>query len=418
MHIVIIGGGAAGMISAHYLAQFHRVTLIEREPILGGNIRTLNGNVTTEQLPPDIVIDNGVIEFHLDHSPGLIEVLADLGLALEPVTGGSTSLFLEDGRSYHMPDAIRAQSPRFVKRWPRYLQLAMVLRHLVPIRRGMGKHISNMNSEVGDFLRDDPMSDWIRMLLMYAYSIPFANIDGFPARLAIPTLLQCTIGTRWARLSGGVYRYINAIMRQANPNLCVMTGQSVRGILRDETGVAVPLDDRLLRADKLVLAVTPDQVLTLLAEPDEQELRWFTPWQENIATTVIHTDTSIYSPWGQPGYTEFDVFEKSGGADAGYNAYLNHLCGLPGNIGDQYFLAYNLDDRIDPQAIVHRQRHRTPLYTVAAHRQVEAIKSANGSRNTYFAGAYLYNGLHEGAAQSALALRDLLCSEAVLTGRN
>ena len=42
------------MISAHYLSKHHQVTVIEREPILGGNIRTLNGNVATKRIPSEI----------------------------------------------------------------------------------------------------------------------------------------------------------------------------------------------------------------------------------------------------------------------------------------------------------------------------------------------------------------------------
>jgi len=57
------------MATAHYLARTHQVTILERQPMAGGNIRTLSRNVETKNLPADVFMDNGVIEFHRDHSP-------------------------------------------------------------------------------------------------------------------------------------------------------------------------------------------------------------------------------------------------------------------------------------------------------------------------------------------------------------
>jgi len=148
-------------------------------------------------------------------------------------------------------------------------------------------------------------------------------------------------------------------------------------------------------------------LLRLLDDASEEEHTWFSNWQANYAETVIHTDESLYADWELRGFTEFDVFEKEGGNDAGYNAWLNRLCGLPDGHDTNYFLAFNLEDRIDPRKILDRQRHHTPRYTAQAVASVNEIKAANGRNNTYYAGAYLYNGLHEGAIQSALAIKSL-----------
>ena len=46
MKIAIIGGGASGMVTAYLLnKKGHNVTVFEKQPILGGHIRTLNKNV-------------------------------------------------------------------------------------------------------------------------------------------------------------------------------------------------------------------------------------------------------------------------------------------------------------------------------------------------------------------------------------
>jgi predicted NAD/FAD-binding protein len=160
--------------------------------------------------------------------------------------------------------------------------------------------------------------------------------------------------------------------------------------------------------DVVIFATPPDQVLKLLADPTETERRLFGPWKANFAATVIHTDLSIYDRFEVRHYTEFDVFETNNGLDAGYNAYLNRLCGISPNHPVAYNLAYNLADQINPELIVHTQHHHTPLYETGSFKTRDQIIAINGQNRTFHAGAYLGNGLHEGAITSAFTVARLL----------
>lgn len=86
--------------------------------------------------------------------------------------------------------------------------------------------------------------------------------------------------------------------------------------------------------------------------------------------------------------------------------YLNHLCGINGNI--PYSLSYNLKSLIDPNKIIHTLKHETPFYQVKSFAYRNEIIKSNGENNTYHAGAYLGDGLHEGAAQSAKRIESLI----------
>ncbi|MEM7116284.1 MAG: hypothetical protein AAF614_27870 [Chloroflexota bacterium] len=164
-----------------------------------------------------------------------------------------------------------------------------------------------------------------------------------------------------------------------------------------------------MQFDKVIFATPPDQVLKLLGDPSEAERKRFGAWRANIATTIIHTDVGFYRRFKSVHYTEFDVFEKAEG-DAGYNAFLNRLCGLT-DAAPHYNLAYNLTEWVDPNQIIQTQQHHTPLYTVDAMRYRNEVIATNGENHTYHAGAYLGNGLHEGAISSGLVVSRLLGGE-------
>uniref|UniRef100_UPI00286BE6E6 NAD(P)/FAD-dependent oxidoreductase n=1 Tax=Chamaesiphon sp. OTE_75_metabat_556 TaxID=2964692 RepID=UPI00286BE6E6 len=99
MKIAIIGGGASGMVTAYLLdKQGHQVTVFEREPMLGGHIRTLNQNVQPNHSDCDLVLENGVLEFPTSFD-NFMDLMGELGVELELVNIGS-ALFMKNGNHY------------------------------------------------------------------------------------------------------------------------------------------------------------------------------------------------------------------------------------------------------------------------------------------------------------------------------
>ncbi|NOQ94180.1 MAG: amine oxidase, partial [Methylophaga sp.] len=84
------------------------------------------------------------------------------------------------------------------------------------------------------------------------------------------------------------------------------------------------------------------------------------------------------------------------------------LCGINSQADTHFSLAYNLNQHIDPNKIIDLQQHYSPAYNVEAVRYRQEILETNGENNTYHTGAYLFEGLHEGAITSAIAVSDLL----------
>ncbi len=410
--MAIIGGGAAGMITAYLLDPAHQVTVFERQAILGGNIRTLGRNVPCDALPAGLFLDAGVIEFSPEHFPTLHRLFALLGVETRPVPA-TTAHITASGRHYFSAGKLAASDLPPLPRAAALLRLLSLAPALLRFRWRAQRAAEEalMRCSVGEFLGRgrSPLHEWLRLLLVYGYSIPRDQIDAMPAALAVPTLLRFTGETTWTSVVGGIYRYIERIVEALRGE--VRTEAIIDGIRRGEDGAWVQrrgADPE--RFDAVVLAAPPDQVLRLLRDPTSAEERRFSAWRGNDAEALIHTDSGMYRRRGIADYSEFDVFADP----PGYNAYLNRLSGLPPSHPVDYHFAYNLGAEIDPSAILHVQRHRTPLYTVASLASRPEIIAANGENHTYYAGAWLGEGLHEGAVVSALEVARRLGGRALL----
>jgi uncharacterized protein len=408
MKIAIIGGGASGMVTAYLLdKQGHQVTVFERESILGGHIRTLNQNIQPNHSDCNLVLENGVLEFPTSFH-NFMNLMTELGVELESVNIGS-ALFLKNGNHYLSKVAIDRNFTgihwliEHLRMNLFYLRAASLL-----IAAKSWKAIDFHDRSLADQFKQPYLQNiWLKLFAMYSYSIPFSQIDDCPAELVIPTLRD-DVFVNWVRIKGGVYSYIQKIINRFKGE--ILLGVEIAAIHRTTTGITVELTtDKIQEFDKVVFAIPPDMVLKLLADPQPAEIDRFTAWQANHVQTLLHTDAGMYAPYLIQEGSEFDFFETDQPNDHwGYNARLNQLCGITSSI--QYSLSFNLESLIAPDQILHIQQHHTPLYTVAAFRDRQEIIRTNGEYNTYHVGAYLGDGLHEGAITSAIRVAELIAA--------
>lgn len=423
MKIAIIGGGASGMVSAYLLdQQGHQVTVFESQPMLGGHIRTLNKNVQPNHSNCSQVLENGVLEFPSAFH-NFLALMQTLEVELEPVDIGSglflppsfSGSFSGEGHRHILSGALIRKNFTGLRRLLEYWRLDTFY------ARSAGFWLRMQFPKTQDFY-DQPMSlhlprrclrnDWLRLLTMYSYSMPFELIDDFPAELAIPALRQY-IFAKWFRIKGGVYSYIEKILAKFGGE--IRLNADIKGVTRSFDSVMVELSEGGESFDKVVFSTPPDQVLKLLADPSGAECDRFSRWLANPVQTVLHCDTAMYKPYGITQYGEFDFFHTDSGW--GYNAALNQLCGITAGstVGstakESYSLAFNLERLIDPEKILHIQSHHTPHYSVESFHFRDEVVATNGENNTYYAGAYLADGLHEGAVTSAMRVAQLIGGE-------
>ncbi|MBL1178118.1 FAD-dependent oxidoreductase, partial [Pantanalinema sp. GBBB05] len=361
MKIAIIGGGASGMITAFLLdRQGHDITVYERQPRLGGHIRTLNKNIHAATDCPEL-LEAGVLEFPVAFT-NFLQLMQLLEVPLEPVEVGS-GIFFQDGRHFLSPGMIE-RNFQGLKKWQEVLHIESLYARSLGL--WLRTHLTAQSSLKGQSLSvyltpETPQTTWVKLLTMYSYSMPYETIANFPADLAIPALRRYVF-ERWVRIKGGVYSYIEKILARLRGEVILNT--EITAIRRSNH--AVQIQGRIASSqsfdrqfDRVVFATPPDQVLQLLIDPRPEEVRRFQAWQPNYATTVLHRDRQLYAPYGIQQGSEFDFFQTNTGW--GYNAYLDRLCGVTSP--QAYSLAFNLQDAIAPESIIHVQSHHTPFYT-------------------------------------------------------
>jgi len=403
MRIAVIGGGASGMVTAYLLdKQGHQVTVFEQQPILGGHIRTLNKNVLPNRSACSEILESGVLEFPTAFHD-FMALMQELEVELEPVSLGS-GLFLQDGSHFLSGIAIQ-------KNFTGVHKLIEHLRLDTIYARSAGIWLRTRFADLPDFY-NQPLSNylkrpcirntWLKLLVMYSYSMPFDLIDDFPAELAIP-VLRDYVAVNWVRVKGGVYSYIEQILARFKGE--IRLNAEIDRIFRSSDSIKIAqMTGAMQKFDKVVFATPPDQVMALLENPTDAETRRFSAWKASTAISSVHNDASMYNRYGIQQPSEFDFFQTE--TRWGYNGHLNQLCGI--SSPEHYFLSFQLEELIARDRIIHVQKHHIPLYTTESFRYRDEVVATNGENNTYHAGAYLGDGLHGGAISSAFRVAQLI----------
>lgn len=403
MRIAIIGGGASGMVAAYLLdKQGHHVTVFERQSTLGGHIRTLNKNVQPNQSDCHEILENGVLEFPTVFR-SFMALMQELEVELEPVKIGS-AMFLKNGSHFLSNEMIQKNLTGF-KKWMEHLRLDSLYANSIRLwlRTKSAKQQDLYNQPLSAYLKRPCIRNtWLKLLVMYSYSMPLEMIDDFPAELALP-VLRNDVAVNWVRIKGGVYTYIEKILARFKGE--VVLNADVEYIVRSSNTVKIKRSlIETQEFDKVVFATPPDQVMALLADPTNDEIRRFSAWRANYATTLLHKESAIYDRYGIKQPSEFDFFETD--SRWGYNSCLNQLCDIKSP--QSYFLSFQLEELIPRDRIIHIQEHHTPLYTTESFKYRDEVIATNGDYNTYHVGAYLGDGLHEGAVSSAMRVAQLV----------
>ncbi|MDJ0821772.1 MAG: FAD-dependent oxidoreductase [Paracoccaceae bacterium] len=403
--IAVIGAGISGMGAAHMLGDDHRVTLYEAEPRLGGHARTLIKGKRGDQ-----PVDTGFIVFNYANYPHLAELFARLDV---PVVKSNMSFgaSLKGGAlEYGLRDlgAIFAQKRNLMS--PKYLRM---LRDILKFNARALEESRDRTLSLGDFLEKMGTGDWFRDFYLLPlsgaiWSTPVEKILDFPAHALIQffenhALLNYSGQHQWYTIDGGSVEYVrrlgNAMTQQG---VRLRLGAPVDAVRRTFNGVEVKAGGAEWEAyDDVIFATHSDDSLCLLSDATEAEKRSLGAVAYQPNHVVLHADESVMpkakAVWSSWNYTETAQKEMNA-IDLTY--WMNCLQPIPKD--DPMFVTLNSVRPIREELIYDETVLRHPVYDLEALDAQQMVADMNGTRRTWFCGAWMKNGFHEDGLASAV----------------
>ncbi len=408
MRIAVVGSGIAGLSAAWLLDPYHRVTLIEAHPRLGGHSHTVDAVVNGRRIP----VDTGFIVYNERNYPNLTALFRHLGVATAD-SNMSFGFSQADGAFEYASvtwPALFAQRRRLAD--PRHYVLLL--------------GIVRFNRRAADYLAsgaaDMPLGEWFvrhgvprivarRFVLPMAaaiWSAPIANVLRFSARSFLTFfdrhgLLTVTEQPQWRTVVGGSRNYVERMAKGLRGD--VRRATPIRAVRRVEGGVVVTdamgTDDRF---DAVVMASHADETRPIIADRSAREdavLARF-PYQANRA--VLHSDASLM-PKRRRAWASWN-FITGKSSDPAMPVSVTYWMNSLQNVDPAYplFVSLNPLTEPDPDLVHARMDYAHPVFdtaTVAAQAELASIQGGGG---IWYAGAWCGYGFHEDGLASALAV--------------
>ena len=410
--IAVVGGGITGMAAAYHLSPTCQVTLFEAEPRLGGHARTVMAGKNGDQ-----PVDTGFIVFNRVNYPHLTRLFEELDV---PIANSDMSFAasIDGGRMEYglrNAQALFGQPSNLLR--PGFLRM---LRDLMRFNAQAERLADDDSVTLGEFLDTLGLGPWFRDYYIAPisgaiWSTPKEEVLAFPAQALVRFfrnhhLMQLSGQHQWLTVEGGSIEYVRRLeaalrargvtLHLGMPVESIARGPGVTDIARGP-GVTVRAGGAPQDFDEVILATHSDDSLRLLADPskDEAEALGAVKYQPNDA--VLHADPRVMPKrrvtWSSWNYVEHPG-HKAGPIDLTY--WMNSLQPIPES--DPHFVTLNSRIEIDERLVYDRVTFRHPVYDLGALAAQKRIAAMNGTRNTWFCGAWMKNGFHEDGYGSAM----------------
>ena len=423
--VAVIGSGIAGLAAAHGLAGHAQVTLYEAGAYFGGHTHTVD--VTLDGVTHGV--DTGFLVLNERTYPRLLALFAELGVELAPSEmsfsvqapgpGGRTLEWSGNSLNSLFAQRRNLANPRFLRMLADLLRFNRVTTALA--RAGSE---AALDQSIADFLAEQRFGpefrDWYFLpMIGCIWSCPVDQMLRFPIGTMIRFchnhgLLQIAGRPRWHTVRGGARTYVRRMLASI-PDARLNT--PVRRVLRAppgggngrSAGAWVATDAGTQRFDAVVLACHSDQALTLLADasPEERAVLGAIRYQPNRA--VLHTDAalmpSLRRAWAAWNYERSPHAEREQAAVC-LHYWLNVLQPLP--FSTPLFVSLNPHAEPRPDTVLGRFDYAHPVFDRAAVAAQARLPALQGSRDTWFCGAWTGYGFHEDGLRSGQTVCDAL----------
>jgi predicted NAD/FAD-binding protein len=405
MRIAVIGSGISGIAAAHFLAPQHDVTLFEAATRLGGHTNTVRLDLPDETHQ----VDTGFIVHNRDNYPVFCSLLDTWGVQTQESEMSFSVSCARSGLEFAGTDLNGLFAQRRNAARPEFWSLLKEIARFGVV----GRRFLAANSDApdgpttGEFLAEHRFSrtfvdSYLVPLGSAIWSADPAGFGRFPARALLHFLdnhglLTLVKRPAWRTITGGSQQYLDAALRQMRVD--VRLASPVQKLRRDPDGAEVLTDRGPERFDAVVSAVHSDQALRMLADPTdaEREILGAVRYQRNVA--VLHTDERLL-PSSPRAWAAWNYHRPSVDRGLPTVTYLmNRLQRLESD--RQICVTLNREDEIRADRVHATIEYHHPVYDHAAFAAQRRWHEINGTRRTWYCGAWWGYGFHEDGAASA-----------------
>lgn len=405
--IAVIGSGISGLVCAYLLSRKHDVHLFEANESLGGHTHT----VAVENTDETVNIDCGFIVFNKKTYPNFTKLLELENIAYQPSEMSFSFYDPENGFYYngHSLNSLFADKRNLTNPFF-YTMLIDILKFNFSSKRLL-KNAALEDITLEDYLSKRHysklfISSYLIPMISAIWSCPQDKVLQMPLSFLIQFynnhgLLDLYSRPPWYVIQNGSSRYITKLIARFKDNIHVSS--KVNKISRVNNHVLLHVNHGTHTFDKVIIATHSDEALKLLDEPSNHEVNILSNFLYQNNQITLHTDTRILPP-NKKAWASWNYYKNNTGVCT-LNYYANRLQSLKDKT--DYIVSVNLKDEIAKHSIIREINFSHPIFSSAAIKAQQNADVLNGSRNTYFCGAYWGNGFHEDGVVSALKV----CSE-------
>ena len=414
MKIAIIGTGISGLTAGYLLHKKHDVTVYEKNAFIGGHTATKD-IVWDGQ---DYAIDTGFIVFNDWTYPNFIKLLDKLNVASQPTKMGfsvtnKSSDYEYAGENFNTLFAQRSNllNP---KHWKMLLDIVRFNKEsLADFKNGK----LDPHETLGHYLERNRYSDAFKenYLLPMGAAIWSSSLVGmldFPALFFVRFfsnhgLLSVTNRPTWRVIKGGSRSYITPLTEGFSDS--IVTSANIDSVRRTEQGVEILRNGEVELFDQVIFACHSDEALSLLQDPSQKETGCLSAIGYRENNVVLHVDQKML-PKRKKAWSSWNYLlghDRNGLPILTYN--MNILQGVDAPV--QFCVTLNDNASIQKDFILGQYQYAHPVFTAEAINAQARWADINGVNNTWFCGAYWFNGFHEDGVKSALRVAEHLGGE-------
>jgi uncharacterized protein len=405
MRVAVIGAGVSGLSAAWALSASADVTLFEKDARLGGHANT----TTVDYDGTPIAVDTGFIVYN-DLNYPLLTALFD-HLSVETIASDMSFAFTQKGGLEWSSNGLgglfawkrNAANPAFLG------MLAEIVRFSTTARRDLDAGALGDESLEAYLKRRGFGRDFLRNYLLpmgaAIWSTPEEEMLAYPAASFLNFFnnhrLLHAERPLWRTVKGGSRSYVTRLAAAFKGK--TIAGDPVTQVHRNTGGGTVRTASGHTEAfDQIIFACHSDEALAVLADADPAERSILEAVRYEPNTAWLHRDPALMprrkGAWASWNYLR----DGKAGEKVCVSYWMNLLQSLPAD--KPLFVTLNPPTRPRPELTFGQFDYAHPQFNAGALSAQQRIETVQGTRRTWFAGAWLGHGFHEDGLRSGLSV--------------